>query len=205
VAILSALGALGLGAPARALGGGEAQVLAEFRRAPVGQRLAALGHTPLHVLALSTGDWVVAIYAPEQSAASNWDDETRLVRYRRGATDFERVAFVSKAGKSPAGRLARLWSDDLDGDGEPEVLALGAPHGPVGKATLMAFRRDGRAGAFEVAFRRRHVAPILERDGPGRLVFSFERPRGTRHRERFRWRDGVLEPVVGDAPPIRWE
>lgn len=194
-----------MAAPAWASPQPDADFLAAFRRAPVGHRLAALGHTPVMALALGPGDWIVAIYAPEQSATSNWDDETRLVRYRRGAKDYERVQFVSKAGKSPPGRLARLWRQDLDGDGDAEVLALGAAHGPVGKATLMVFRREGRAGSFEPVFRRRHVAPALAPDAAGGLVFTYERPRGTPHRERFAWRQGLLEGTGADALPVRWE
>ncbi|MEB3330381.1 MAG: hypothetical protein VKQ33_14240 [Candidatus Sericytochromatia bacterium] len=205
LALLGVVAVLSPVAPAAAGASGEAEFLARFRKAPVGRRLAALGHTPLRALALTSGDWVVGIYAPEQSATSNWDDETRLVRYRAGKLDYERVQFVSKAGKSPPGRLARLWGDDLDGDGEPEVLALGPAHGPVGKATLMIFHRASRTGSFDVAFRRRHVAPSLVVAGAAQLVFSYERPRGTRHQERFRWRDGWLEPVGGDARPVRWE
>ncbi|MEB3196264.1 MAG: hypothetical protein VKP62_03580 [Candidatus Sericytochromatia bacterium] len=176
-----------------------------FVRAAVGQRLLALGHTPHAAVRLKTGEWAIAIHAPEQSSISAWDDESRIVLYRRTAHDFERVQFVSKAGRSVPGRLTALEVRDLDGDGVEELVARGQPHGPVGKQTVMVFRRSAPTAGFEVVLRRRQLALTMQPVATRGLRLQFEKPRGTLRREHYAW-DGVgLKGEDTSLPPLVWE
>ncbi len=179
-------------------------LLATFRAAPVGQRLAALAHEPILAMPLAGDEVAVVVYAPEQGSLSRWDDESRVVLYRRALPDWERIQFVSKAGQSVPGRIAALHARDVDGDGLPELVAIGQAHGKVGKATLMVFRRDRPGGKFELIFRRRQAAPALKFGPGGRLTYTYESPMPSRERrfETFALDGGMYVATVGDAQPV---
>lgn len=179
--------------------------LLDFRAAPVGIRLAALGHEPLATMRLGPDELVVVVYAPEQGTLSRWDDESRIVLYKRGHGDFERIQFMSKASESLPGRGAELVAQDLDGDGVAEVLAFGGPHGPVGKRTCMVFHRPAAGAKFGVIFRRRHHAPAFKLGPVPRVTFTYETGDHARRFEAFDLRDGYFQPVDGDFRPILHE
>jgi hypothetical protein len=176
--------------------------LRAFKAAPVGQRLAALGHEPLVAVPMGNEEVAVVVYAPFQSAISRWDDESRVVLYRRGAADYERVQFVSRAAESIPGRIAVLLARDVDGDGVVDLVGIGRAHGPVGKATLMIFRRREAGGRFDVVFRRRQAAPALVFAPGGRLTYTYETPRRVRRFEAFVFSDGLFRAPDGGAAAI---
>lgn len=178
--------------------------LRTFRAAPVGARLTALRHDPLSVRRLRTGEWAVLIHAPEQSKISNWDDETRLVLYRRGEGDFERTQFVSKAGRAVPGRTSNLDVRDLDGDGVEELIVRGRPHGPVGKSTVMIFRRDKADAKYYVVFRRRHLRAELIATPKG-VHLQYRLAGGQPQAEDFRWSGYGLVALNGAKQPIKWD
>lgn len=175
-----------------------------FRAAPVGARLAALRHEPLSVRRLRTGEWAVLIHAPEQSAISNWDDETRLVLYRPGTTDFERTQFVSKAGQAVPGRTDNLEVRDLDGDGVEELLIRGRPHGPVGKSTVMIFRRGQPDDRFYLIFRRRHLGCDVAVLASG-IRLRYQAAEGQTREEMFRMVGHGLVGAEKSHRPIKWD
>lgn len=179
--------------------------LLAFRASPVGLRLAALTHEPILTMPLSADELVVAIYAPEQGALSRWDDETRIVLYRRVPGDFERIQFLSKASESLPGRGVELLAQDLNGDGVNEVLALGRPHGSVGKSTFMVFHRPTVAKSFGVIFRRRHKLPAFKVGPAPRLLYTYEAGEQVRHFETFELKDGYFQAPDGVARPILHE
>jgi hypothetical protein len=158
----------------------------------------------MRVARLKTGEWALLIYAPEQSAISNWDDETRLILYRPRQTDFERTQFVSKAGQAVPGRTNDVEIRDLDGDGIEEIIVRGRPHGPVSKATIMIFRREQADGRYYVVFRRRHVNPELKRVAAG-VSLRYQHAGGAVKEEFFSWRGPELAPVKPADRPIKWE
>lgn len=180
------------------------ELLAAFKAAPVGHRLAALAHEPILAVPVVGDEVAVVVYAPEQGTLSRWDDESRVVLYRRATPDWERVQFVSKAGESVPGRIAALHVRDVDGDGLAELVAIGRAHGQVGKATLMVFRRDRPGGKFEVIFRRRQAAPAFTFGLGGRLTYTYESPLPARERrfETFALEGGMYVPAAGDAQPV---
>lgn len=205
---LAALLLLALAAPAQAKAPADpepgatarAEALATFRAAPVGQRLAALMNEPIMAVPLAGDEVAVVVYAPEQGSLSRWDDESRVVLYRRAKPDWERVQFVSKAGESIPGRLRALLPQDVDGDGLVDLVALGGPHGPVGKATLMVFRRWEAGGKFYAVFRRRQAAPALTFGPGGKLAYTYEAPTGGRRFEAFALDgNGHYQPADGQA------
>jgi hypothetical protein len=178
--------------------------LRAFRAAPVGQRLAALRHEPLRVARLKTGEWALLIHAPEQSAISNWDDETRVVLYRPGQGDFERTQFVTKAGQAVPGRTDDVEIYDLDQDGVEEIIIRGRPHGPVGKATVMIFRREQADARYYVVLRRRHLSPELKPVLAG-VRLRYQQADGAAKEELFSWRGPELIPAKPGNRPIKWE
>lgn len=199
---MRALIALAAAAAATATPG--AALLATFKAAPVGLRLAALAHEPILAVPVVGDEVAVVVYAPEQGSLSRWDDESRVVLYRRATPDWERLQFVSKAGQSVPGRIAALAVRDVDGDGLAELVAIGRAHGPVGKATLMVFRRDRPGGTFELIFRRRQAASALLFGPAGRLTYTYEGPMPTRERrfETFALDGGMYQATAGDAQPV---
>ena len=177
--------------------------LRAFQAAPVGQRIAALAHVPLLALPLGGDEVAMVLYAPEQGALSRWDDESRVVLYKRATPDWERLQFVSKAGEAVPGRIGELIARDLDGDGLTDLVAIGRAHGPVGKATLIVYRRWEAGGKFYLAFRRRHAAPALTFGPGGKLVYTYETPRRERRFEEFALDgNGHYQATSGDAEAV---
>jgi hypothetical protein len=102
-----------------------------FLASDVCHRLQALNTEITQTVQLAPNQLLAAEYVPKQGALSEWDDETRLVLYRwDGGKGFERMQFVSKAGKSIKGKLAGLELYDFDHDGTMEIVAIGGPYGP---------------------------------------------------------------------------
>lgn len=178
-------------------------LLATFRAAPIGQRLAALNNEPILALPLAGDEVAVVVYAPEQGALSRWDDESRVVLYKRAAPDWERLQFVSKAGESVPGRIAALLAQDIDQDGLTDLVAIGRAHGPVGKSTLIVFRRWEAGGKFYMVFSRRHAAPAITFGQGGKLTYTYETPQRVRRFETFTLDgNGHYQPVEGDARAV---
>lgn len=186
--------------------GGDDGGLASFLASPVAQRLAALGHQPVAAARVGPSQTLIAIYVPVQGALSDWDDETRLVLYRRTeGADFERVQFVSKAGLSVPGRIDSLLVRDLDHDGQPEVVAVGRALDSGLRTTSLIFRRPSADARYELVWRRRDREVAFFFDArPGQFGYTYvERRTGTaRQWEWFGWRDGTPADMAGQASPM---
>lgn len=177
-------------APAR-YGGADPALLAAFSASRAGRALAALSHRPQAAWRLGPNEALVATYVPEQSALSEWDDETRLTRYwLKGEREpWQKAQFVSKAGQSVKGELGALARVDLNGDGEPEIVAFGSPRGFARRVGVRIYRREKREGNFTLAF---------ERQDPGAaFAFSPEVRYSYWDRRTERWRFFTLDFSLG--------
>lgn len=168
-----------------------------FYASPLCQRLKALGLTIMAVRPLVGNEAVVAYYVPFQGALSDWDDETRLVLYRwNGGTDFEREQFITKAGDAIGGRLSGLEIRDLDGDGQPEILAAGTPGKKLGMVSTMIFRRSAANAPFERIWNRRELGAAIRATGDA-LFFSYQiwDTAHTRQYQFFKLVQGAYQPT----------
>lgn len=176
----------------------------EFLQDPILGRLEALGQEVLAAEQLSPNELLVAVYEPLRGALSNWDDETRLILYRRGPQGFERVAFVTKAGQSLPGRAAGLLLTDLDGDRLSEAFLVGLPRGAEGKVPSVGVRRQGQDQPFRVLWNRSDLGAALASTSSGRFLAYLHQdagPNGPWTLERYGLYGGQLG--VADRQEIR--
>ncbi|MDB5096353.1 MAG: hypothetical protein JWM80_774 [Cyanobacteria bacterium RYN_339] len=153
-----------------------------FLASDVCHRLQALNTEITQTLPLGGNELLAAEYVPKQGALSEWDDETRLVLYRwDGGRGFERVQFVSKAGKSIKGKLAGLELFDFDHDGVPEIVAIGGPYGPSARVASKVYRRTAAGGKFENVWLRKDFGAAFDLRGPAYVTLDHEsfKPRRT--------------------------
>ncbi|HEY9722633.1 MAG TPA: hypothetical protein V6D47_11495 [Oscillatoriaceae cyanobacterium] len=195
---------LGLAAPALAApvpdnAPADTPVAKAFYASPLCQRLKALGLSIVAVTPLVGNEAVVAYYVPFQGAMSDWDDETRLVLYRwKGGTDFAREQFITKAGDSIHGHLSGLEIRDLDGDGQPEIIAAGMPGTKLGEVSTMIFRRDSATDAFQRIWDRHDLGAAVRANG-AQLFYSYQMwdPARTRQYRYFKLAQGQYQPAGG--------
>lgn len=162
-----------------------------FMASDVCHRLQALNTEIVQTVPLGADQLLVAEYLPKVSALSEWDDETRLVLYHwDGGKGFERVQFVSKAGKSIKGRLAGLALFDLDHDGQPEVFAIGFPYGATSKVMSQVYRRPAADKPFENVWMRKDFGAAFDLGGPAFITLDRETFKPTR--QGLAMQDGKL-------------
>lgn len=164
-----------------------------FNRSETGRRQASLGLEVLDAMALGPDEVVIAAYQPELGAMNDWDDETRLTLYKRTGDSFMLGQFLSKAGKSPKGRLGGWVKRDLDADGLDEVLVIGRAGGAFGRVDVQVYRRPAKDSPFTLAWSRQEREAAFWLDGT-RLGYTWLE-RGASPRRRFEWyrmREGGL-------------
>ena len=151
----------------------ETAALEAFLASDSGRHIVATGHQVPRVIPLNAREVLVVDYVPEQSALSMWDDEARLVLFSWSEADgFVRKQFISKAGDSLSGGLGGLELIDMDGDGLPELLAVGRPTGNSGRVAAMVFKRFDPTGKYRLVWKRKEAGAALMAKG-SQLVYSY--------------------------------
>lgn len=174
-----------------------------FMKDPILPRLEALGQEVVAAKQLSPNELLVALYEPERGALSNWDDETRLVLYRREAVGFERSAFVTKAGQSMPGRAVGLLLTDLDGDRLSEAFLVGRPQGRLNQVPSLGLRRQAQGQPFQLFWKHSDAGAALATTSSGRFLAYLHQeggPDGPWILERYGLYGGVLS--VADRQSI---
>jgi hypothetical protein len=162
-----------------------------FMASDVCHRLQALNTEITQTVQVAPDQLLAAEYVPKQGALSEWDDETRLVLYRwDGQKGFERLQFVSKAGKSIKGKLFGLELVDLDHDGQPEIVAIGGPYGLTNKVMSQVFRRPAADKPFETIWQHKDFGAAFDLKGPAYI--TLDRQTYKPSRQALAMQDGKL-------------
>lgn len=197
-----------------------------FAHDPIVGRLEALGQEVLFAEQVHPEELLVVVYEPPRGALSTWDDESRLTLYHRMGGQFEREAFLTKAGRSLPGRAAGLLLTDLDGDRLSEVFVVGRPQGQAGRVPSLGFRRAAPGQPYRQVWERSDTGACMTSTPSGRFLAYLHQadgPNGPWTLERFTLYGGLLSVAdgqeigpddghirLGDPPPappqpgLRW-